>query len=217
MDEQVAKRLENFFSQHKQQKYRKGEILIRADDDPAGVFYLAKGIVKVYAISKKGDELVLNMYKPIAFFPMTYAVNNAKNLYYYEAVTDVVVWKAPKDDVVIFIKNNPDVLFDLMSRVYRGIEGMLMRMTYLMSGSAYSRLVTELLIQAKRFGQKGKDGKSIALTMSEKDLATSAGMTRETVSREMKMLKDKGLVIFERNTVKIKNIDSLEEELTIEA
>jgi CRP/FNR family cyclic AMP-dependent transcriptional regulator len=214
MDNQVAKKLESFFSTFRKQHYKKGEILIRADDDPSGIFYLVDGVVKVYAISKKGDDLVLNMYKPVSFFPMTWAINNSPNKYYYEAVTDVAVWKAPKDEVVSFIKDNPDVLFDLMSRVYRGIEGMFLRMTYLMSGSAYSRLITELLIQAKRFGKI--EGATVSLKMSEKDLAASSGMTRETVSREMKVLKDKKLVLFEKNTITVNDIAALEEELAIE-
>ncbi len=60
-----------FFQHYKKQNYKKGELLIRADDQPQGIFYLKSGTVKVYAISKKGDELVVNLFKPKAFFPMS--------------------------------------------------------------------------------------------------------------------------------------------------
>ena len=41
-------------------------------------------------------------------------------------------------------------------------------------------------------------------------------MTRETVSREMKHLKDQKIVTFEKNILKITSIAALEAELTKE-
>jgi CRP-like cAMP-binding protein len=98
-----------------------------------------------------------------------------------------------------------------MSRVYSGMDGLLLRMTYLMSGNAYTRLMTELLIQAKRFGKSNTQ--AVDLKISEKDLAIQSGLTRETVSREMKILKDKELVSFSGNMLTIHNIQQFEQEL----
>jgi CRP/FNR family transcriptional regulator len=211
MDELIAKKIDNFFIQHKAQTYKKGEILIRADDNPTGIFYLKEGIVKKYAISKKGDELTVNIFKPISFFPMSWAINGSPNAYFYEAVTDLKIWKASKESVNSFIKENPDVLYDLLSRVYKGTEGMLTRITYLMAGNAYARLLTEIVIHAKRFGKVGENG--VEIKISEKDLSSQSGMTRETVSREIKVLKDKGHATFSKNILVIKSIEKLETEL----
>lgn len=211
MDDIVSQKLDTFFKHFRHQVYKKGEILIRAEEEPNGVFYLTSGNVKEYIISKKGEELVVNIFKPISFFPMSWAINQSLNIYYYEALDDLEIWKAPREKVIEFIKTNPDVLFNLMSRVYKGTDGILMRMAYLMSGEAYERVVTELLITAKRFGKPY--GEAVELNISEKDIASHAGMARETVSREMKILKDKGIVIFSKNILTIKNIKRLEDEL----
>src|SRR3989338_3021834 len=156
MNTGVAEKLAAFFTKFKHQIYKKGEILVRADDDPPGIFYLKGGFVKEYAISKKGDELVVNVFKPVSFFPMSWAINNTKNMYFFEAVTNVEVWRSPKEEVIEFVKNNPDVLYDLLLRVYKGTDGILMRMTYLMAGNAYARLITEIIIHAKRFGNRSE-------------------------------------------------------------
>jgi CRP-like cAMP-binding protein len=213
MDAVVSKKLDDFFKQFKHQVYKKGEILVRADEDPSGVFYLTSGTVKEYTISKKGEELVINVFKSVSFFPMSWAINQTPNVYYFEALEELEIWNAPREEVVKFIKDNPDVLYNLMSRVFIGTDGILMRMVYLMSGEAYTRVITELLIAAKRFGKTNPD-KSIKLSLTEKDLANQAGMARETVSREITKLKDQGLVVFDRNVLIIKNIDKLEEELS---
>lgn len=211
MNRTVSEKLESFFNNYKKRTYRKGEIVIRADQNPSGIIYLADGFIKKYAISKKGEEVVVNIFKPVAFFPMSWAMNNSQNTYYYEAMTDTQVIIAPKDDVIAFIKNEPDVLYDLMSRVYRGIDGMESRMANLMAGTAYTRLITELIIQAKRFGKRVGD--SVEIEVSEKDLAAQSGMTRETVSREIKNLKESGLVTFNKNHLVINNFDNLEDEV----
>lgn len=210
MDDKIAEKIDEFFKQYRHQDYKKGEIVIRAEDEPSGVFYLKEGYVKEYVISKKGDEFVINVFKPFSFFPMSWAINLTPNNYFYEATTNLNVWKAPREEVIKFIESNPDVLYNLMSRVYKGVDGILTRMTYLMSANAYDRLITELLIYAKRFA---KVESKITLDISEKDIAAQAGMTRETVSREMKILKDKKLVTHEKNTFVIQDIVKLEREL----
>ena len=80
-----------------------------------------------------------------------------------------------------------------------------------MSGSAYERLIAELIIIAKRFGEK-KDSQ-ITIQTSERDLASQIGMTRETVSREIKKLRAVGLISFNKKHLIIKDIKKLEGEL----
>lgn len=214
MDETIKQKIDFFFTQFKQQKYKKGEILIRADDTPSGIFYLKQGFVREYFISRNGDECVVNIFKPVSFFPMSWAINNTENVYFFEALNAVEVWKAPKERVLAFIKQEPDVLYDLVSRVYRGTDGLLTRMSYLMSGSAYIRVVAELLIQIKRFGQVKANTKQVTIKISEKDFAAQAGMTRETVSREIHILKEKKIIAFTQNTLTVSDLAALEKELS---
>lgn len=212
MDKEIEKKVEAFFDRYKKQTYRKGEILVRADDAPSGVFYLTEGQVKMYFISRKGDEIVLNIFRPVSFFPMSWAINQTDNTYYYEAMTEVALSRAPREDVISFIKRNPEVMYDLLSRLYRGIDGIFSRMAYLMAGNANARLISELIIAAKRFGGKAADG-SVTIAITEKDLGTQTGLTRETISREMKVLKDKNIVTFQKNKLVIHGLAKLEDEL----
>lgn len=211
MTEDVSKKVDEFFLKHTYQTYKKGQVLVRADETPSGVFYIKTGIVREYAISKQGEEVVVNVFKPNSFFPMSWAINQTPNAYFYEAITGVELWRAQREDVVDFLRNNPDVVYNLLSRVFSGLDGLLMRMTYLMSSDANTRLIIELLIYAKRFAQ-GKT--QVELQISEKDIASQSGMTRETVSREMKTLKEKSLIINRDNTFIIPDIKKLELELT---
>lgn len=203
MDSQIKEKLDKFFSNYRRQKYKKGEVLIKAGQDPDAVFYLTDGVIRRYAISSQGEELNLNLFRPISFFPMSWTLNDSPNKHYYEALSTASATKAPKKDVLKFLEENPDVVLDLMKRVYKGMEGLWDRMENLMAGNAENRLITEFIILAKRFGQKdSKSQITVDLKLTEKDLASESGITRETVSRVIHKLEQKNLIEFKNSQLK---------------
>lgn len=212
MTEDVTAKIEDFFAQHRLRKYAKGQILILNGDETAYVYHLIKGKVKEYDVTYRGDEIILNIFKPPAFFPMSLAINKVPNPYIYEAETEIEIRQAPADEVVAFIRGNPDVMFDLLSRVYRGVDGLLGRVAHLMASSAKSRLIYELVLEARRFGVE-QTNDSFRLSINEKDLAARAGLSRETVSREANKLKTEGLITINTNNIIVKNLHVLEKKL----
>lgn len=209
----IIKKLDKFFGQYKLLKFKKKEVMIRADDPPSGIFYLKSGVVREYIISPKGEELTLNIYRPYAFFPMSYALNKTVNNHFYEAQTLVTVWRAPAEDTLQFIKNEPDIMFDLLSRVYIGLQGLFLRMGYLMTGSAEDKLLTEILIYGKRFGKIINNKLVVDLELTQKDLAAQTGLARETVGRIIKNLQSKSLIISQNKRLIINNLTELENKL----
>src|SRR3989344_5798108 len=139
MDNSKVKEFEIFYNKFKTRYYKKGEMLIRADDDPQGIFYLKKGYVRQYTISKTGYELTLHILRPISYFPMVWAVNGTPNIYYFEALTPVEVGRAPRDEVVDFISDKPTVIFELMSELLEDYAETLTRVEHLVFSDAYRR------------------------------------------------------------------------------
>lgn len=214
MDEEVKKKLNGFFCKYKKIKFSKGEPLIEADQNPGGAFYLIDGVVKEYVVNAQGVEVVLNLYKPNSFFPMSWVINKKILPHYFEAMTDVETWKAPSEEFLSFLRREPYVLFDLVKRIFKGMEGMWLRLEYSMSGSAYEKFIAELLIFAKRFGKQDDGGVIVDFKVFEKDLAAQTGIARETVSRLISKLKEKSLVDFKENRIYIPTLEKLEDELT---
>lgn len=212
MSDEITYKIETFFEQFRVRSYAKGQILLLSGDQPEYVYHLLKGKVKQYDVTYRGNEIILNVFKPPAFFPMSLAINKTINSCIYEAETDIDIRQAPVDETIKFIKDNPDVMFDLLSRVYRGIDDLLGRMTYLMTSSAESRLIYELIIEARRFGTMNDEG-GCSITINEIGLGARAGLSRETVSREVTKLKNQGLIKIEGKNIFINNIKALEQKL----
>lgn len=212
MNDALQKKLETFFTQFKHQQYKKGEILIRADDEPSGIFYLKSGVVRQYSISKDGEEQTLNLYKPISFFPLMWAINNTHNTYYFEAITEVEIFKAPKDEVIAFLKKEPEIMYDLISRLYKGMHGLLSRIEYLQSGDAYMKVIFAILNSSYRFGEQ-KENAEVELSITHREISALTGLTKETISRECTRLEKEGLITNTNHLVKIRDIHKLESEL----
>lgn len=209
MTKDASDQVEKFFLQYRLRKYLKGQVLILNGDDIDYVYYMESGRVKQYDVTYRGSEIIMNVFSPPAFFPMSPVINQTPNPYIYEAETDITVRRAPIKDVVNFIKNSPDVMYDLLSRVYWGLDGLLSRMGHLMASNARNRLIFELITECKRFGRgNGKGG--YFLDVSEKDLGARAGLSRETVSREIHKLKGVKLIKVERHQIIVRDLEGLE-------
>ena len=209
---QIAKKIKAYFLKYPLSKFPKGEILIQAGDEPKHIFYLESGNVRQFDITTTGDEVVVNVFKPGAFFPMSWPVAKTPNRYFFQADTDVRIRRAKPPEALAFIKDNPDVMLDLLARLYSGVDGMQRRMAHLMGGSARSRLLYELIVECKRFGKKLPNS-SYRIKINEAEIGARAGLARETVSREMKVLKQKKLISVDRLGIILKDLDLLERQL----
>lgn len=209
MSNDIKQKVATFFEEYPLRTFEKRQIMLRPEEDLPGVWFLIEGRVSQYDITPTGNEVVVNVFKPGAFFPMSSAINSTPNQYFFEASTKVTVRQAPAADAVRFLQDNPDILFDLLARVYKGVDGVLRRMAHLMGGDAQSRLLFELLNAAYRFGEPQPDG-SLHIKLTETDLARHSGLARETVSRTLKHLKTAGLVELNASGITVADTRKLE-------
>lgn len=212
MANDVTAKVAEHFSKFPKRSYPKGQILVFADENPGHIFYLASGKVRKYDVSYRGDEVIVNIFKAGSYFPMSWALNHAKNEYFYKTEEPSEVHVVPTEEAVEFLKANPDVMIDLLSRIYSGMDGLKGRLVNLMSGTALSRMIYELIIESRRFGREAGEGRYV-LNISEVDLAARAGLSRETVSREMKKVKELGLVEVSDRHICVTDLKGLEQKL----
>lgn len=211
MQNNVTEKINNFFAKYERQTYKRGDYLKISNKQPQGVFCLQSGVVRCFSLSKEGAELTINIFKPVSFFPVGWVINNASDNYTYEAITDVEVLIAPKNEFETFLQENPDVVYDLLKRIYRGLEGYFMRIESLLSGEPYFRTVVQLVIHTRRFGIKS--GESYKVNVTHSQLASLTGLTRETITREIKKLEDKELVTYKGKQLIVLDIAKLEEQI----
>ena len=216
MKDPLLHRLDLFFHKYKPLHYKRGETILRAGDQPQGIFYLKKGFVRVHSISKAGEELTLIIFKSGDIFPVSWAVNNVPSGYFVETMTDSSLWRVPRDQFLGFVSDKPDILFELNRRMLDRFLGLMQRMEYLVFGNAPSKVASILLICAERFGSKFGAKTIIDVPLTHNDIATLVGMTRETVSIEMKKLENEGLIGYRGKLLVVLNVRGLRKKSLIE-
>src|SRR4030042_2979482 len=214
--QKINTEINEFFSRYKLLEYKAKEIVIHMSDEPSGVYYVKDGFVKMNTILLNGSELTLNIFRPGSFFPMAWALTDSPNNYLYQTMTKVSLYKAPKKEILDFLKSNSDVLFDLTKRVFSGLDGLMTNITYLVFGSAQNRVVSALLLCSRRFGKREKGMVVINIHLTHQDIANIAGLTRETTSIEIGKLKKENIISQSGGEIVIEDIERLKNFVQVE-
>jgi len=217
MKQSLEKLDENFFTQFKAaQKFKKNQLILGPSAEPSGIFYLKSGFVRLYLVSESGKELTLNIFKPGTYFSMIWALNNTPNIYFYESLTEVLLLKAPKAEVVEFVESNPSVLYDLAKRTLSGLDGMTRLMEALLTGNANQQIASVLLVLVRRFGKKDKANQTIIeLPLTHRIIGTLAGLSRESTSLELEKLTKDKIISQKDHLILIKDLKRLEDKSPI--
>lgn len=205
----IGDKLESFFCQFRKKTLKKNESV----ETENHIVFIQSGLVKMYVISLNGEELTLNLFKPGSFFPMLNVFSENTEQYQYIALEETNICIAPKEELEQFLKKEPEIVWDLLHRVYKGMDGLLQRMIQFMSGDAYTKTVVQLILLGKRFGKLEENSLRISIPMTHLELSSHAGISRETVSRIMKNLENDGLIKNERSSITIEDLSKLEELL----
>ena len=211
MQQSVAEKINRFFSQFELKSKPKGAIITDANQDPSGIMFLVEGVVEQYYLLPNGSKVTVNVFKPPAFFPMSWAINRTPNEYFYATQTDIAYRQADPAQTVVFLQSQPEVVFDLLSRVYRGTDALLKRLVVASSGSATNRLIFELVIESLRFGEEADSSRKL-IKIKQNTLADRSGLARETVSRELHKLSVNGLLELTKTGI-IVDVSKLEQQL----
>lgn len=208
--------LSDFFKDSKVTTFKRRDMIMRPDENTNDIIYIQEGFVRAYRISEKGEELTFVILKKGDFFPFTFGSGAIHNSYYLEAITQVEILRTSKDRFLEFIRENPDIYYELTNNILARVDGLLTRMEHLVFGTAYTKIATTLLMCAKRFGEQNGSEVIVRVPLTHQDIATLVGITRETTSLEMKKLEKKGILRRQRKLIVIKNIHLLEKEALVE-
>lgn len=215
MNNASIEKLEKFFSQFKSIYYKKGETFLRPGEMPQGINFIKKGYVRLYALSYEGKDLTLVLYKPGEFFPVVWSLTGTRSIYYFEALNSVEIKRTSREEFNEFINENVDVFKEVNDHIIHRFQTALRRMEYLVFGNANSKLASILLICSRDFGTDTSKGKEIQIPFTHKDIAAILGVTRETVSLELKKFEKMKLIGYNSRHIVIKDEKALEKESII--
>ena len=210
MEPKVQKQLSAFFGKFPLESFVKESAVVTPDND-RGVFFLTKGTVKMTGRPKKKGAFTLNIYKSPALFPM-FLVFGQKDKHFYSALSDVEGHFAPPSVFAKFLRKNPTILWDLLKRIYRGLEGFFLLLEVQLSGNAYLKTLAQIIIHSRRFGHEKEGVVVFDWHLTHEQIASQTGLARESVTKEIRKLQKKGLIGYRGKRLFVNDPGKLEEE-----
>lgn len=194
--------------------YKKGEVILQQDTVPRSAFIVKAGTIKSYNITSKGDE------KPIGFsiknelFPLGWIFNKIRKAqYYYEALSDCELYSAPKEDLRAYIKNDAGAMSQVLDECVKESLSNEMRINALSQSKAFDKVLYTIHYLSLCFGHDVHANLvEISLPFTQQDVANFTGLTRETISVELKKLSTLKVILY-RNRNFVVLTDKLNELL----
>lgn len=177
---------------------KRGSNILFQGEIPRNVFVIRDGYIRAYTVTSTGEERTIAIYGKNDVFPITWIIGETnQSLFYYEALTDVRMLTITKDDFLRISKSNPEVLNDMLSYIGNQYTAMLFRITGLEQSRAVEKIGYTLYYLLFRYSTDMEDGTfRINIKLTQSVLASLVGLTRESTTKNLKLLKDKHIISY---------------------
>ena len=175
-------------------KYEKGELIVMEESHLENLIIIDKGKVKVFCYTIEGKEQILYILDQGDFFGEKNLLNKQSSTYNVEALEATHICMINKNDFQKLLITYPTIgikiieeLCNRMDKIENAVQNM--------STKNIEWRINSLLIEfAERYGRTHSKGIMVELPLSREGMANYIGTARETVSRKLSLLKDKGII-----------------------
>lgn len=187
----------------RRQRVRRNQPILRAGAAGDGVVIVLEGRVKLVAFGVDHREVVLGIRGPGELIGEMAALAGQRRTASAIAVDDVEAGYLGADELRTFLIEHPQVALVLIrTLVHRLAEADRDRID-LATQDSVGRVAKRLVELAAEHGTPHGDGTRIQLSLTQDELASWTGATRETVSRALGLMRRLGWIGTEHRTITV--------------
>ena len=190
-------------------RYPGGQALFHMGDEGGSLHVIERGRVKVTIPASSGEELILailgvgDLLGELSLFdgkPRSATVQTLEE-------TDTLCLH--REDLLALMRNRFDVVEKILKVLARRIRDTDMHLAEAHFLDITSRLAKKIVDLGDAFGAREEGKVRIGVKITQKDLASMIGATRESINKQFKALRDQGLVRISGGTIEILNRERL--------
>ena len=175
------------------------------------VMFLVEGRVKVASTSDDGRERVLAFRGPGEVLGELSAIDGRPRSATVVAVDEVTALVLPAADFRHFLERTPRVAFFLLQSLIGRLREADRKRVEFGSADTVGRVAARLLELADRYGRRTPEGIRIDLPITQEELASWVGSSREGVNKALNMLKQLNWIETERRVITVLDAEALEQ------
>jgi CRP/FNR family cyclic AMP-dependent transcriptional regulator len=187
----------------------RGAALFRVGEPPMHLFLILSGRVKVSLSSRDGEDALGTVLGAGEILGSASVVDGRPRMITATADEPTEVLVLPRDALEQLIGTGPTIALD----IYRVLVHQLRRSYAFIEDTIFldvaGRLAKKLLELAEAYGQETDDGVLIDLPLTQLELASMVGVTRETVNKHLGSYRARGIIDMRDHRVLIRQPEVL--------
>lgn len=189
-------------------KVKTKRLLFTEGDQPNFLYYIIKGRVKLFQTNEEGKEYITDIYKNGEFFGHTSLIEETTYKKSAIAIEDSEIALIPKEDFYQLLSTNKKVSLQILKLISTDIstcEDKLLKIAY---SSARKRVAEALILILTKYQKEGEN--EYSFPAHRENISALAGISAESVSRNLTNFKDEGLIETKKEKIKIVDFRKLE-------
>jgi CRP/FNR family transcriptional regulator, cyclic AMP receptor protein len=182
-------------------EYRKGEIIYNDHQPCSNLYLVISGTVKIHRISDRGNQVLVDLYRPDEFFGEAALVSlshTSEQAVAHQRAT-LMTWRA--GDIEEMVMKRPQLAMALLQAFGQRALGFMERIQSLSSDSIDQRLARTLVRFSERLGTPQTDGSVVMEPLTHELLAQYVGTSREMVTCRMTNFRRQGYLQYSRKGI----------------
>jgi CRP-like cAMP-binding protein len=190
-------------------KIAKGSILFKEGDDGEHLYVIIDGKLKLGTSSGDGRENLLSILGPGEMFGELSLFDPGPRTSTATAVTDAKLLSLSHEKVIPWLKQNPEVSLQLLTRLSQRLRRTNEAVGDLVFSDVPGRVAKALIDLGERFGKTGAEGLLVNHDLTQEELAQLVGASRETVNKALADFAGRGWLKLDGRSVLITDVERL--------
>lgn len=190
-------------------RYSKGQVIFHKGDESGGLYIISSGRVKVYLPSTQGEEVILAILDNGEIIGELSLLDGTKRSATISVTEDSEVMYLSRNDFLNFLRSDFDTVLNVFSMITERLRKTNDQLEEAYMLDITSRIARKILALSDQFGIEQEGIVKIGVKITQKDLAAMIGATRESVNKQLNLLKKNGLIDMENGYITILNTDRL--------
>ncbi len=188
--------------------YRRNQVIFMEEETGNYMYLVLSGKVKVAKTSSSGKETLLAIHKTGDFFGEMSLLDGQTAPATVSAMEDAKIISVSGTDFHKYLMNNEKVLLQIIQVLCSRLRQVWQTQS-LSSSKADARIRMGIYQLAKKHGVQDAHGTIIDLKITHQELAEMVGTSRETVTRVIAQLREKGIIEVEQRRMTLLNPKAL--------
>jgi len=189
--------------------FARKSVIFTEGSEKESVFFIREGMVKTYKTDENGNEQIVSFLKPGDMFPHAGFFNPHPYPATAEAITDAHLAAIPVRKFELLLMRSPSIAVKIMRVMGDKILELQQRLQEIAGQDVRRRLLSFLLQLAERHGERENGRIAIKLPMTNQEIASVLGTTRESINRQLNQLARENILETDRNQIVILDPEAL--------